>query len=82
MFTPDFVRQEGTEAEAIVHVLPDAATAAVAINSPLGAYVGMGASKRHPKDMPDNELGAALALARALEHLATQFREYAEERIQ
>lgn len=79
---PEIVNERQVDAEVVAHILPDAATAAVQITTPIGIFVGMGASKRHPKDEPDTEVASSLAMARAFDHLAAQLHEYARERIQ
>lgn len=78
--------REVVEAEPVtelaVHVTEDAATAAIIFETRLGRFVSIGSAKRHPKDMPDTEVGAALAISRALAGLANQFHAYAWERVQ
>lgn len=59
----------------------DACGARIALEVPFGEYVGIGVSKRHPNDEHDPEIGAALALCRALRDAADDLENTAIVRI-
>lgn len=61
---------------------PDAAVASVDVQMGEIAFSSTGTAKTHPRDTPNDEIGATLALARALEGLAADLNDYAYELIE
>lgn len=57
-------------------VTKDAATAVVRV---FGGPDGQGSAKRHPTDKPKPDVGLNLAIARALEDLATKYHKQAKK---